>query len=182
MKRLFIICLSVWFCAYTPARSQDADGFIRVQQSGYLSQLFPYPVPDFFNAPLYLAVSDWLGVPYRYAGTSIRGIDCSAFVRKVLGKAYGIHLMGNSAGLFQTTSRVPRRKLEQGDLVFFRTGRKRISHVGIYLGDNKFAHSSRSRGVIVSDLDTPYYRHRYAGAGRLPDIKPEPAFRVAEND
>ncbi len=149
--------------------AQEPDSFIRQQQRGYLAQALSLPVPEYFHAGLYLAVADWLGVPYRYAGTTIRGIDCSAFVRKVFSYAYGIDLDGNSRNMFQATRRIHLKQLQQGDLVFFKTNRRGISHVGIYLGNNKFAHSSRSRGVTVTDLDSPWFLKRYAGAGRLPD-------------
>ena len=172
MKHILACCIfcSLLACKSLPA--QDSIGnIIRQHEYRYLCQLFNSPVPAFFNATLYMAVSDWLGVPYRYAGTTLKGVDCSAFVRCVMRDAFGIDAQGNSGTLYAQSLRVRKKNLEQGDLVFFKTRNRRVSHVGIYLGDNKFAHSSRSNGVIVSDMDNVYYKTRYAGGGRLRERK-----------
>jgi lipoprotein Spr len=64
---------------------------------------------------------------------------------------------------------VPRQALQEGDMVFFKIKRNRISHIGLYLGSHKFLHATTRAGVIISDLDEPYYRKRYFGAGRDPE-------------
>jgi lipoprotein Spr len=148
------------------AFAQDGGDWLLRYEQGYLSQELGVAVPDGFDPRLYGAVTDWLGTPYRYAGCSRSGIDCSAFVREILRAAFGIEAHGNSRQLFAATRRVAGDSLQAGDLVFFTTRRKQISHVGVFLDGNRFVHSSRSRGVIVSDLGSPYYKRRYAGAGR----------------
>jgi cell wall-associated NlpC family hydrolase len=108
-----------------------------------------------------------LSIPYRWGGATLRGIDCSAYVRKVYG-FLNLELPRSAREQFQVGEQVEKGDLSIGDLVFFRTYAKYPSHVGIYLGDNRFIHaSSRSREVKISSLDHPYYEKRYIGAKRL---------------
>ena len=108
------------------------------------------------------------GVPYRYAGMTSRGMDCSGLVARVL-RAHGIRAPHNSRELFKLGKRVTRKEMQPGDLVFFRTRGRTISHVGIYMGDGKFVHASSGGGQVqVDTLDTGYYARRLAGARRLP--------------
>lgn len=113
-------------------------------------------------------VAGWIGTPYRYGGTSHSGVDCSGFIGHVYRNVYGINLPRTTAAIASDAGRVSRRRLSEGDLVFFRTkSRWRISHAGIYLGNGYFVHASSSRGVIVSSLEEPYYSRRYARGGRF---------------
>ncbi|MDD5711484.1 MAG: LysM peptidoglycan-binding domain-containing protein [Smithellaceae bacterium] len=109
----------------------------------------------------------FLGAPYRLGGTSVRGIDCSAFVRKIY-DLFGINLPRTAREQARVGMRVSRANLEEGDLVFFNT-RHYLGHVGIYIGDNKFVHASsgRSHGVRISSLNEPYYDKRFVKAVRL---------------
>lgn len=111
----------------------------------------------------------WLGTPYRYGGEDRNGVDCSGLVLRVYKDALGIPLPRNSREQQQFCSRVSRERLVPGDLVFFAgdADRKKVSHVGIYIGDNNMIHSSSSSGVIVSDITSPYFKQRYAGAGMV---------------
>jgi len=110
-------------------------------------------------------------VRYRRGGRDPHtGFDCSGFVRYVYQHTIGSLLPSNSASQFQVGSKVARADMQVGDLVFFRTHGKRISHVGIYLGDNRFIHSpSTGKHVSVSSLDETYWARRFAGA-RRPDV------------
>ena len=134
---------------------------------GYYSQVFGINITEILNTDLYSVVEKWLGTPYKYAGKSLNGIDCSGFVNQIYESAYCFLLSGNSADLFKKVTLLPKDKLQEGDLVFFKINRKSISHVGVYLGDNKFAHASRSQGVIISDLDHPYYKKYFVKGGRV---------------
>ena len=109
---------------------------------------------------------EWMGVPYRYAGNTRRGVDCSGLVNAVFGK-FGVTLPRRARDLFRKGRSVNRQSLSPGDLVFFsNTAGKGITHVGIYLGHDSFIHSSSSRGVIIFSLEDRYYRKHYAG-GRM---------------
>ena len=96
------------------------------------------------------------------------GFDCSGFVRYVFAHAIGLRLPANSAGQFLAGIKVKRGDMQPGDLVFFHTrGKKRISHVGIYLENGRFIHSpSAGKSVEVSSLDDAYWAKRFAGARR----------------
>lgn len=114
-------------------------------------------------------VMDWLGTRYHFGGTSESGIDCSAFTRMLYATSASIELPRTAA--MQSTVGQPIRdisKLQFGDLVFFHTRRHaRVSHVGVYLGDNLFAHASSRYGVTISSLESTYYGKRFLGGSRL---------------
>lgn len=109
-----------------------------------------------------------LDIPYRFGGSSFLGIDCSGYVQKVFG-LMDIMLPRTAREQFGRGKRVRKDELSTGDLVFFRTYAKFPSHVGIYLGDNRFIHaSSTERKVTIDRLDAPYFIKRFIGARRLP--------------
>lgn len=112
----------------------------------------------------------FLGTPYVYGGTNLNsGVDCSGFTSSVL-KHFGIYVSRTSTSQANDGVRIKKSELQPGDLVFFNTGgNSRISHVGLYIGDNKIIHSAsaRSGGVIISDLNQAYYRNTYVTATRV---------------
>lgn len=113
------------------------------------------------------AAFNFLSTPYRFGGTSRRGIDCSSFVQQVF-REVDVNLPRTAREQFRVGTKIERDELQPGDLVFFRTYARFPSHVGIYLGDNKMIHaSSRSRRVVVTSLDYPYYQKRFIGAKRI---------------
>jgi len=112
----------------------------------------------------------FLGTRYRFGGTSRNGLDCSAFVQKVFNEME-ITLPRTAREQFEKGEVVTRGDMQKGDLVFFRTYASFPSHVGIYLGGNRMIHaSSRDRRVVISSVDTPYYRSRFIGAKRIANI------------
>lgn len=122
------------------------------------------------NKKLYKELKRWLGTPYVYAAhTCGEGTDCSGMVMEVFLEVYGIKVHRNSAKMLEQNCRVINLDdLREGDLVFFCTnGDGRVSHVGIYLKDNKFVHASSSRGVTVDDLRQNYYATHFHAAGRV---------------
>jgi lipoprotein Spr len=115
---------------------------------------------------LYDFVFDWIGKPYRFGGESKRGIDCSAFARELYSRVMGQYLPRNSRQQFKYVKPIKKEELQTGDLVFFKIKTRDISHVGVYLSDNKFIQSSKS-GVNVASLEHPYWKRYYYKAGRL---------------
>lgn len=114
-------------------------------------------------------VDDWYGVRYRTGGNTKKGVDCSGFTVAVYAAVYGIALPRVSREQYRISRKISTTELQEGDLVFFNTRGSGISHVGVYLGNNKFIHASVSRGVMVNGLFEPYYLQRYVGAGRIDD-------------
>ncbi|NNF58043.1 MAG: hypothetical protein HKN04_07355 [Rhodothermaceae bacterium] len=122
------------------------------------------------------AGEDWIGVPYRYGGTTRRGIDCSAFVQTFMRDHTGLDLTRTTATQVQEGEAIDKDELQPGDLVFFR--RRGTRHVGVYLDDGEFIHASSSRGVTVSNLEEGYYQRHYWTARRVLDA---PAVLMATN-
>lgn len=113
-----------------------------------------------------------VGSPYRLGGSAPEtGLDCSGFVGHVYRTMTGIQLPRDSRAIYDAAVPLPAGELRPGDLVFFNTLNRAYSHVGIYLGENRFVHASSSRtgGVRVSSLDERYWRARYEGARRVAD-------------
>lgn len=107
------------------------------------------------------------GIKYKYGGTTTAGFDCSGYIQFVF-KKHDVNLPRTTSGMHATGVEVNKSDLIAGDLVFFNTTGKGVSHVGMYVGDGKFAHASTSKGVRVDALDDPYYwGKRYIGAKRI---------------
>lgn len=117
--------------------------------------------------PLMATINQLYGVPYKTAGTTPNGFDCSGFTSYVFAQL-GVQLPHSSAAQYQVGQAVERQDLQPGDLVFFNTNGRGVSHVGIYLGNNIFVHSETGIGVVNTRLDDPYYwSKRYVGAKRV---------------
>ena len=106
------------------------------------------------------------GTPYRYGGTSASGFDCSGFITTAFDEAVGRRLPRTTGQMLAAGERVPLDGLRTGDLVFFNIKGKN-QHAGIYMGDDRFIHSSASSGVILSSLNGYYWRHRISQARRF---------------
>lgn len=128
--------------------------------------LMDRPVEELSNEALYKTIDEWYGTRYLYGGTGKGGIDCSAFCGKVYAGAFGITLPRTARDQYQAVDKVSREELKEGDLVFFNT-RGGVSHVGVYLGNDCFVHSSTHQGVTISRMSDSYYKPRFLGAGRI---------------
>jgi cell wall-associated NlpC family hydrolase len=139
-------------CAWGPRHPPDASPA-------------PAPASPAATQAVHLATG-LIGTPYRWGGATPDGFDCSGLVYYTFGKA-GLAVPRTSQAQYHAARPVPIAEAEPGDLVFF--GRRgRISHVGIYLGDERFVHAPESgRTVTIAHLSDGYYRTRFAGAGRI---------------
>ena len=138
------------------------------------------PLPKSFASTVSSAVVDktetlinnamqLIGVRYRWGGnTPQSGLDCSGFVRYVFNDTFGFLLPRKSAQMSKVGLEIGKEELRPGDLVFFNTMRHAFSHVGIYVGDNKFIHApSRGKSIRVDDMTKVYWEKRYNGARRV---------------
>ncbi|MCG1018205.1 MULTISPECIES: C40 family peptidase [Burkholderiaceae] len=118
-----------------------------------------------------------IGVRYRWGGNSpSSGLDCSGFVRYVFQDTLGLTLPRRAEEMSRVGEKVKMSELKPGDLVFFNTMRRTFSHVGIYIGDNKFVHSPSTGSTIrVDELDSGYWEKRFTGARRLDAAYPAKA-------
>ena len=119
------------------------------------------------NLPLLQKIEEWWGTRYCLGGSTKTCIDCSAFTSVVLKDVYGIALQRTAQQQYDQSTHISNDALKEGDLVFFHTHGREISHVGIYVANNKFVHASTSGGVTITDLDDKYWHTRYKGAGRI---------------
>ena len=143
-----------------------------LQQFKYAIRL-DVPVEALQNKSLYNLIDEWWGTPYRLGGTTQRGIDCSAFVQTLMFGVFSLQLPRTAREQKDMTTWIPMSDLREGDLVFFNT-RGSVSHVGVYLHNNKFVHASTSGGVMISDLNETYWSRKLIGAGRLAGTTPLP--------
>jgi len=110
---------------------------------------------------------DWKGVRHRVGGLSKSGIDCSGFVYLSFKDVLNKKLPRSTDDQVRLGQKIERVALQSGDLVFFKIGRKRTQHVGIYIGDNRFIHVSYKRGVMISDMSLDYWEDSYWQSRRL---------------
>ncbi len=132
----------------------------------YLSQIMGVALSATSNMKLFHFVYDWIGTPYHFGGSSKNGTDCSGFTKQLYSQVFNMDLEHSSRDIFSMVSPVRKEDLQEGDLVFFKIHSRRISHIGIYLGNNRFAHAS-NRGVAISNLDDSYYRRYFYRGGRM---------------
>ncbi len=118
------------------------------------------------NTALFTSIDEWWGTRYHYGGTTKSGIDCSAFTGKLLAAAYNITAPRTAKEQYDLCEKIDSSNLQEGDLVFFNT-RGGVSHVGMYLGNNYFVHSSVQSGVTISSMADGYYNRKFIGGGRL---------------
>lgn len=122
---------------------------------------------DIKNEKLYQFINEWYGVPYKYASKDKNGIDCSGLTSVLYLKVYKKTISSNTKALVGEVKKIKESDLKEGDLVFFNTNGRSISHVGVYLQNNKFVHASTKKGVMISDMNEPYFKKNYVSSGRV---------------
>lgn len=175
---IFILVLVLSLCCTTIVKAQVANDSVIVISAGQ-PELDIHVVDSFYkrfnidiskadNPNLYLETFRWYKTCYRYGGSTENGIDCSGFVNMLMEYTKGKKLPRSSAEMYTVCTPIEENDTPaEGDLVFFKIKKGRISHVGVYLQYGKFAHSSTSAGVIISDLEDPYYKRYFYRAARF---------------
>jgi lipoprotein Spr len=130
------------------------------------AQLMDIDVESITNTRLYETIEEWWATRYHYGGTTKKGIDCSAFTGVLFAAAFGMALPRTARDQYAQCDKVERENLTEGDLVFFNT-RGGVSHVGVYLANGYFVHSSVHGGVTISSLEEDYYNRKYISGGRV---------------
>jgi NlpC/P60 family len=136
------------------------------------AQLLNMDVESITNLTLYNFIEEWWGTAYRYGGATKKGIDCSAFSGTLLHDVYGFVSSRTARSQYDASEKVEKENLQEGDLVFFNT-RRGVSHVGVYLRNGYFTHSSTGQGVTISNLNEAYYSKKFIGGGRVNLTKTE---------
>lgn len=119
------------------------------------------------NLDLFKKIDEWWGTKYCMGGSTKSCIDCSAFTSVIMRDIYGINLPRTAQEQYNQSEHIALEDLKEGDLVFFHTQGRSISHVGVYLVNNKFLQASTSGGVTITDLNDKYWQLRFKGAGRV---------------
>lgn len=164
--------LFIWlFSACHSKKKVTTSGVKSVDSSGHipknLSQKIGIAEKDMSNKKLYRFVNDWYGAPYKFGGCQKSGVDCSCFANALYKDVYNKALGRSSRDIYKTCEKITTSSLKEGDFVFFKINSQDVSHVGVYLTNNKFVHASTSKGVIVNDLNDTYYKKYFFTAGRL---------------
>ena len=165
---LVLIAVALQVASCTPALATDnpfpesSTAFTKIQEIRQRA------------SDLTMKAMDFMGIRYKRGGnTPENGLDCSGFVRLVFKDAVGENLPRTAAEISRVGENVDQKDLQPGDLVFYNTLKRGFSHVGIYLGDNKFIHSPSAGGQVrVESMDLAYWKKRFNGARRITE---EPA-------
>lgn len=157
------------YLIFEPSFDYGSAGGIIQPSSSNIEEILGFNIDNSDDRVFLSEVASWVGVPYRHAHHDKSGTDCSGFSYAIYKKLYNKNLDRTSDGQFlNNCKRVSKNKIRQGDLLFFAINNSnKISHVGIYLKDDKFIHASSVRGVIVSSLNDDYYKKYFYAAGRV---------------
>lgn len=168
------ICTSFLFsCKNLRQAAQHGDSSTRIRgasnssiQKKYAS-ILGVSTAQIENIKLYEFIDEWYGVPYKYGGQSKSGVDCSGFINALYSDVYNKMIPRTASAIADEAKSISKSRINEGDIVIFNIQGKKHSHVGVYLLNGKFVHASSSKGLIISDLNTPYYQKAYSQAGRF---------------
>lgn len=143
-----------------PAAPAQGGGYAVLHQKLGLSD------KEIRSSKLFSFIADWYGVPYKYGGCQKSGVDCSCFTSLLCEKVYGRRVARAAGDMYKECDKVTLGDAKEGDLLFFKINGSSISHVGIFLKDKWFVHSSTSKGVIISSMEEAYYKKYFHAGGR----------------
>ncbi len=154
-----------------PTYHYSEKGGSTIEEANYLQ--FKYgiitniEVERLTNIPLLQKIDEWWGTRYCIGGQTKECTDCSGFSSNIFNDVYNVQLPRTASDQYNACDKINIEDLKEGDLVFFHTYSRGISHVGVYIGNNKFVHASTSEGVTISDLTDNYWKPRFMVAGRV---------------
>ncbi len=170
VKLILTILFSINFlysCKSTKNTSENASSYAAKKlQNKYATVLAVNP-ESITNVKLYQFIDEWIGVPYKYGGKTKDGIDCSDFTSVLCKTVYNKTVEVPATKIYSACKPIPKDEIQEGDLVFFKIESEKISHVGVYLQNNKFIHASTKKGVIINDLNEAYYKKYFYKAARI---------------
>lgn len=175
MRYLFGICFVLFIvsCKHHQQLTKDdkTETVSNVLKKKYAEKL-AVSEANITNQKLYQFIDEWYGVPYKYAGKTKAGIDCSGLASTLYLAVYQKKISPSTKALIEEVKKIDGSNpiaigLKEGDLVFFKIESKTVSHVGVYLQNNKFLHASSKKGVMISDLNEPYFKKYFLSAGRV---------------
>ena len=173
-RSILILCISLLFvCFYNCAprgayRPKTRYSNKHIQKESHSRMLeVEKKNRDILKRRFIYKIKFYLGTPYKFGGDNRRGMDCSGFVSTIYRECFKLKIPHNTLQIYQQCLKIQKKKLVLGDLVFFKTNLTNINHIGIYLQDDYFVHSSSSYGVVVSSFNEKYYQKRFAGGGRI---------------
>ena len=173
IKKCIIVLLISLIPSLGLGQDQKATKLLSTEQQykiDYLNQVIGIALEHTpVSLKLYEFVFDWIGKPYRFGGQSKKGIDCSALTKELYSRVFEVNIPRNSLQQYRYVKPVNKNELQTGDLIFFKIKSRSVTHVGIYLGDNKFIQSSKV-GVNIASLEQEYWSKYYYKGGRINKI------------
>ena len=160
---LLVFLLSISGCGTEHPAARHSPKKIEEKYSGILG----INKENISDKKLYSFIDEWYGTPYKYGGKTKDGVDCSDFVTILMKNVYAKTVSPPCTKLFEMSVAISKNDLKEGDLVFFKIDGNKISHVGLYLQNDKFVHASTHKGVVISSLNDDYYKKYYFKGGRI---------------
>ena len=165
MRRLFFGAILLSIICLPACRSHRNKSIVSQREIHKYEEKLGISLPETSNIEFIKVIVPWLGSPYKYGGNSINGTDCSGFVSSIYSSFFKIELDRTSLLIFQNARKINKSEVKEGDLVFFKTDGKKVSHVGITITPNHFIHASSKKGVVVNSLNEPYYSKNFVAFG-----------------
>ena len=165
MRRLFFGATLLSIICLPACRSHRNKSIVSQREIHKYEEQLGISLPETSNIEFIKVIVPWLGSPYKYGGNSINGTDCSGFVSSIYSSFFKIELDRTSLLIYQNARKINKSDVKEGDLIFFKTDEKKVSHVGITITPNQFIHASSKKGVVVNSLNEPYYLNNFVAFG-----------------
>ena len=165
---IFSACHSTKKITSTEKKNTAYEKNTRKKINAKYAELLGVDEKEIKNQQLYAFIDEWYGVPYKYDGNTKKGIDCSGLAELIYATVYNKTIKGSAAAIFNQCKEVKQKNVQEGDLLFFKIESKNISHIGVYLQNNKFVHASTKKGVRIDNLNDAYFLKTFYKIGRLP--------------